>query len=133
MLVTSETVILLYRIGMMAAWRGDTVDARTILEGLQMSRPESPYPSIGLGVACLNEGRIGSAIRALEAGLELEPECDQARWYLALACKVAGYESRSRKLCEEVLAAGRDPIATDLATMLLAIPAGEAKPALAAI
>ena len=131
MVATRETVNLLYRIGMMAAWRGDTVDARTILEGLQISRPESSFPCIGLGVAYLNEGRLGSAIRILEAGLELDPECDQARWHLALACKIAGYESRSRQLCEDVLAAGRDPISVDLATMLLAIPAGDGKPALA--
>jgi Tfp pilus assembly protein PilF len=113
---------LLLETGMMAAWGGETSDARTILEGLQLSRPDSPLPAIGLAIAYLNEGRNQLAITVLEDALQMDEECDAARCHLALACKVSGFDDRSRKLCEQVIASGRNPTAMELASTLLAIP-----------
>lgn len=120
--VTSEAAKLLLEIGEMAAWCGDTSDARTILEGLQTSRPDSPLPAVGLAVAYMNEGRNELAITVLEDALQQDENCDVARWHLALACKLHGLDDHSRKLCQQVIADGRDETSIQLAEMLLAIP-----------
>lgn len=120
--VTSDTAKLLLEIGLMAAWRGDTIDARTILEGLQPSRPESPYPNVGLAVAYMNEGRFELAVQVLEDGLVVDEDCEVVLCHLALACKVMGFDDRSNKLCQKVIAAGRDETAVELARMLQGVP-----------
>lgn len=126
--ITSDTARLLLDIGTMAAWRGDTIDARTILEGLHLFRQDSPAPQIGQAVALMNEGRDPCAIEVLDEALAVNDDCDVARIYLALACKRSGYDARSRDLCEQVLTANRDVAATELAEMLLKIPAEHASP-----
>lgn len=120
--VTSETAKLLLEIGTMTAWAGDTADARTILEGLQASRPSNPLPAVGLAVAYLNEGRNQLAIMVLEDALQIDENCDAVRWHLALACKLSGLDHRSRELCQQVIAGRRDQAAVELAEMLLSIP-----------
>lgn len=122
--VSTEMVQLLHEVGLMAAWRGDTVDARTILEGLQTSRPESALPAIGLAVAYMNEGRYDAAKEVLESALQKDADCDTARTHLALACKLSGSEDRSRSLCKQVMDAGREKVSVELASTLLDIPAG---------
>ena len=120
--VTSETAKLLLEIGEMAAWSGDTNDARKILEGLQASRPDSPLPAVGLAVAYMNEGRNELAMMVLTDALQQDESCDIARWHLALACKLGGLDDRSRKLCQQVIDAGRDETSIQLAEILLAVP-----------
>lgn len=123
---SSELVRTLYEIGMMSAWRGDVRDAHTILDGVKSARPESVYPEIGTAVALMNQGRLGSALRVLESARTADPECDQTLWHMALVCKLAGYEDRCHKLCQEVLHHQRDPQAMAIAETLIAVPARDA-------
>ena len=126
--ISAERARLLLEIGLMAAWRGDTVDARTIFTGLQSALPDSPMIDVGLAVALLNEGHRKSAIKVLERALQKDDQCDLAKSHLALACKVAGFESRCNSLCADVIAADRDESAVALAETFLAIPAATTTP-----
>ena len=123
--ITSEAARLLTQIGFMAAFRGDAIDARAILDGLQVLRSDSPTPLVGQGIAYMNEGRNQHAIQALSQALEKDERCDFARMLLALANRLCGYDTRSRELCEEIIAAKRDDTSVELAEMLLALPAQE--------
>lgn len=120
--VSTDLVRLLFEVGTMAAWRGDTVDARTILEGVRTARPESALPGIGLAVSYMNEGRFSIAAEVLEEALDLDTECDIARTHLALALKLSGFNDRCHSLCNQVVVNDRDATAVELASMLLSIP-----------
>lgn len=122
MKIDSSIARLLTDVGMMAAWHGDTIDARTILEGLQVFREDSPVLQIGQAVAYMNEGRYESAVHVLEDALEKDKQSDVTLFNLALAYQQCGYNTRSRSLCEEIISANRDATTVELAKMLLSIP-----------
>ncbi|MEW4486695.1 HrpB1 family type III secretion system apparatus protein [Thalassoglobus sp. JC818] len=115
---------LMLEIGMMAAWRGETQEARVILDGLKAVRPESASLEVGTAIALLNEGKSGIAMHVLEEALKKDPESSFARYLLALTHKLNGLEDRSRTLCVEVMENSSDDIAADLARSLMQIPAG---------
>ncbi|MEW4561503.1 HrpB1 family type III secretion system apparatus protein [Bremerella sp. JC770] len=109
-------------IGLMAAWQGQTVEARTILNGLKSVRPDASAIEIGIAVSYLNEGRVESAIRVLEKAREAFSECDQTRFYLALAYKLSGLESSCQSICQEISANQADEIAVALSQSLQGVP-----------
>lgn len=104
-----ETVRLLTEVGFLAAGRGMTEDAMTIMAGLKVLRPTRSAAYVGAALAHLNADRAEEAVRVLreEALPVVVDDVDTVRAFLALALKLDG---RPRECAEEL-----DRIAPDSA------------------
>lgn len=97
-----KEIKLLSEIGFMAASSGDGRRAARIFEGLMVVRPNRNFTYIGLGLAYMNIGRHAEAMAALDKGLTMVPQQDQAEIHAfrSLALLLAGRQAESREVAK---------------------------------
>ncbi|MCD0457878.1 tetratricopeptide repeat protein [Roseiconus lacunae] len=122
MQLTTEQVRLLFEVGIMAAWQGDTTEARAIMDGIQAARPDSTAPIIGIAISLMNEGDLVQAANVLEQEHQQHPECNDVRLYLAMANKLSGYDDRCQQLCRGLPPEPLDTAIGEVARILCQIP-----------
>lgn len=77
--------------------QGRSAEAQKYAELLAKKQDENPYHWMGLGMTALQDGRYGSAIRALERAAALSNGFEEIHYYLALAYWRDGQHEAARK------------------------------------
>jgi predicted Zn-dependent protease len=114
---------MMMELGYLAAGSGFKAEAESIFEAVQVLRPDSEMPVIGLAVVKIASGQPLEAVSLLERrALRIDPDSALARSFLGLALRLAGHGSRSHAVLEEVAAAGDESEAVTMARSLLAEP-----------
>ncbi|WP_028320246.1 tetratricopeptide repeat protein [Desulfatiglans anilini] len=116
----ADLLKLLMQIGFIASGTGYYREAETIFSGIQAMSPQSEFPSIGKAVNKLNEMDPESAIQILTSeALEINPESDLAKAFLAQAFRQAGLNDRGQTLCNDILNTTEDVFAGRIAEAIL--------------
>ena len=114
-----ETLRLLADIGFMATGSGFSPQAECIFRAIEVAKPRSLAPHIGLALNCMNNKQHQMALDILEKkALPLEPENPIIRAYVGMALMMLGRASESER-CLTAVARGDDEPAKTLATQLL--------------
>lgn len=129
LLLETEDVQLLTRIGFIAAGRADVKRAEVIFGALSRVRPERAFAYVGLAVACLNAGRAADAVAHLEkAQPAAGEEADMVRAFLGLSLQLDARASEATRVLRQLASTPNDTEPTEgaaLAKRLL----GEVTPA----
>lgn len=99
-----DAMRLLAEIGFMGTVTGPVAAARSLFESLQILRPDSKLPWIGLALGELGAGRPEEAVRLLrDEALRLHPGDAESLTFLGMALQKAGRASEARKVLASVI------------------------------
>lgn len=116
---STRNVQLLMEIGMVAAGNGLFADAEAIFNGVQAIRPESELPLVGRAIIRMQVKKYPEALFLLREAMEKNPESDLAMSFLGAALHLSGMNQASREVLGQVVDAGGNPQAVELAKSLL--------------
>jgi thioredoxin-like negative regulator of GroEL len=120
MAIDSETVTLLAELGFIAGDRGMAGQAEAIAAGLVAMRPESAEPHLVRAYCRLGARDAEGAVRILrEDVLAAHPENAAGKAMLGLALHMAGKGTERDQVLQEVIEAGGDDHAVEIAKKLV--------------
>jgi predicted Zn-dependent protease len=121
MLIEREVAQRLLEVGYYAIGKGHSDKAEKIFVGLAAVRPKSEYPVIALAMLKMNSNRAEEAVKLLKES-EVSSATPMGRTYLGLALRLAGLNSESRDVLEQVVNSGENEQAVSLARSLCEEP-----------
>jgi Flp pilus assembly protein TadD len=114
----AEVPRLLVELGYWALRQGRVTEARSLLKGAAVLRPQDPAPAMFLGMTLFAEGRYDEAERAYRAVLEHHADDDLTRSFLAEALIAQRRWGEARAVLEAVVSANRHSAAVAFARTL---------------
>jgi predicted Zn-dependent protease len=129
--LNADTMRLIAEIGFMGTESGQAAPARVLFKALQLLRPESTVPYIGLAMAALAVEKSDEAIRILrEEALAKHPKDMELMAFLGLALQASGKDAEAKGVLSALLNAqsGADDAPRRMAAKLLSMQAGTMPP-----
>ncbi len=119
-MVSADTLRLLADIGFMATSSGYSPQAKALFHAIELTRPDSVLPHIGMALNCMNLNKHQEALDILEKkALKLEPDNATVQAFMGMALMMLGRSSESER-CLSALTDSDDTLAATLASNLLA-------------
>jgi hypothetical protein len=98
-------------------------EGERILRAMQAYRADLPHPGTGLALCYISQGRLGEALKEIDAVRAAHPEYQMAKALLGIAQRDAG-KPGWREILAEVIDDGRDEYAIKLARDTLGLDPG---------
>jgi Flp pilus assembly protein TadD len=114
----AEVPRLLVELGYWALRQGRVGEARTLLKGAAVLRPEDPAPAMFLGMTQFAEGHYDEAERAYRAVLDRHADDDLTRAFLAETLIAQKRWSEAKAVLQAVVSANRHSAAVAFARTL---------------
>jgi len=121
--IDRDTVRLLAELGLIAGDYGMTAQVEAIVAALAVLRPESEQPDIIHAYSRIwAKDPVGAERILRDQALAKNPASTEAKAVLGLALHIAGKSAERDRVLNEVLAAGGDPGAVEIAQQLVGTP-----------
>jgi hypothetical protein len=114
---------LMLLIGLMCERLKRYEEGERILRAMQAYRADLPHPGTGIALCYISQGRLGEAMKEIDAVRTAHPEFQMAKVMLGIAHRDAG-KPGWRGLLQEVIDDGHDEYAINLAQASLGLDPG---------